>query len=109
MDCCAALAMTVKSSTPSQLVIHGIIGITGLAAAIEGGAVVGRQRKSFSETARQVRLGNEDAAERDGVGMTGGNRRFRGLAGKTAGRVHHPPPSLPEQDHRSRRGLMINL
>src|SRR6476659_7278897 len=41
MDRFAALTMTVKSSNPSHPVMHRIIGITDLLAAIEGGAVVG--------------------------------------------------------------------
>src|SRR5216684_9022640 len=80
------------ASNPLQRIIGGIVGIADLLAAIEGGPVVGRQRESFSETTRQVRIGDEDAAERDGVGMTGGNRRFRRLAGKAAGRDQDTAP-----------------
>ena len=67
---------TVRLSRPLQLVMSGIIGIARLLAAIEGRAVVGRQREAVLQAARQVRIGNEDAAERDGVGMAGGDRRI---------------------------------
>src|SRR5258708_24325576 len=94
MDCFAALAMTLTLSL-LQPVVHSIIGIAHLLAAIKGGPVVGRQRKSFSETARQVRIGNEDAAERNGVGMTRGNPGFGALPAKTAGCKQEPPPARP--------------
>src|SRR6476661_2931792 len=48
-------------SHPLQLVVNRIVGIADFLAAIEGCAVVGRQRKSVAEAARQVRIGNEDA------------------------------------------------
>ena len=48
----------------------GIIGVAVLLAGIEGRAVVRRQRVAVLQAARQVRVGDEDAAERDGIGMT---------------------------------------
>jgi hypothetical protein len=66
--------------------MSGIIGIAGLLAAIESRAVIGRQRISLLQPARQIGIGNEDAPERDGVGMAGGDSGFRRLAGESAGR-----------------------
>src|SRR4030081_1124933 len=68
-----------------QLIMRRVIGIADFLAAIEGRSVVGRQRKSVLETARQVGIGDEDASECDGVGVARGNRRFGRLARKTAG------------------------
>ena len=45
-----------------------IICIARHIAAVERRAVVGRQREAALQTARQVRIGNEDAAERNRVG-----------------------------------------
>ena len=73
-----------------QLAIDRVIGIAFLLAAIESRAVVGRQREAFAEAARQIGIGNEDAAERDGVGMPVGDRRVRRLSGETAGRDQDP-------------------
>src|SRR6202023_3683800 len=77
MDCFAALAMTVEVSSLLQLAIAGIVSIARCLAAIEGRAVVGRQREAMLQTTRQVGIGDEDAAKRDGVGMTIGNRGLR--------------------------------
>src|SRR5258708_12776767 len=62
MDCFAALAMTLTLSL-LQPVVHSIIGIAHLLAAIKGGPVVGRQRKSFSQTPPQARMGNKNTAQ----------------------------------------------
>jgi len=42
------------------------------------------------QTARQVGIGDEDAAERDGVGMTIGNRGLRCFPGESAGEIRTP-------------------
>jgi len=73
MDCFASLAMTAPSSR-RKLVVHGIAGIAGDIAAIEGGPVIGRQRETGLQPARQIGIGNEDAAEGDGVRVPFRNR-----------------------------------
>ena len=70
-DCFAALAMTVRFSRLLQLPMNGIIRIPRCLAAIKRRAVIGRQRESVLQAARQIGIGNEDAAERDGVGVAG--------------------------------------
>src|ERR1700686_407636 len=67
------LAMTAASGL-LQLVMNGIIGIAGFLAAIERRAVIGRQREAALQQPRQIRIGNEDAAERDRIGMARGDR-----------------------------------
>ena len=59
------LAMTAGSSNLRHLVIAEIIGIARFLAAIEGFAVIGRQRESVAQTPRRVWIGNEDAPERE--------------------------------------------
>src|ERR1700761_4647274 len=51
-------------------------------AAIERCAVVGRDRMVVLQPVRQVRIGNENAAERDGVGVAVRDRGIGGGAGK---------------------------
>src|ERR1700712_5695000 len=81
---------------PLRFAVNRIIRISPLLAAIEGGAVVGCQRQSFAQTARQVGIGDEDAAEGDGVRMARGDRRLRRLAGKTASGDQYPAPKRAE-------------
>src|ERR1700686_2341963 len=66
----SSLALLAMTSGRRHFVINGIIGIARFLAAIEGLAVIRGERKSFPQAARQVRVGNEDAAERDRVGMS---------------------------------------
>ena len=63
----------------------GIIRVARFLAAIERLAVIRRERKAALQAARQVRIGDEDAAEGDRIGMALRDRGFRGLAGEAAG------------------------
>ncbi len=49
------------------------------------------------------------AAERDRVGMTGGDRGIRRLPGEAAGGDELAVPNRPEQHHRRRHILMVDL
>src|ERR1700716_3313965 len=89
--------------------MSGIVGVAGLLAAVEGRPVVRRQRISVTQAARQVWVGDKNASERNGVSVASGNRRFRCLAGKTAGRDQDTAPDRPEQHHRRRHVLVIDL
>src|SRR5262249_50714527 len=91
LDCFASLAMTTTSSR-RQLVIDGIVGIAGDIAAIEGRAIIGGERKAVLQPSRQIRVGNEDATERDRIRMSLSDRSFRGLAGEAASRDQHAFP-----------------
>ena len=53
-----------------------IIGISGRLAAIEGRAIIGRERNAVPNPRRQIRIGNKMSAERDRIRMS---RRDRGL------------------------------
>src|ERR1700722_11328265 len=87
----------LQFSSPLQLVVSRIVGIADLLAAIESRPVVGRQRIAVAKAARQVRIGNEDAAEREGIGLSAGARRPRAPASKPAGRNQHAAPDRPKQ------------
>src|SRR5260370_28672641 len=67
-----------------QFIMRGIVGVTLLLPAIERRAVVGCQREAALQALRQIRIGDEDAPERDRVGMASGGRRIRGPPAKPA-------------------------
>src|SRR3984893_18094461 len=90
------LAMTAGLSRSLQLAIRRIIRIPLLLAAIKRRAVVGCQRIAFSQAARQIGIGDKNAAERDGVGLAGGDCGFRALARTTAGPNQDPPANGAE-------------
>ena len=66
-----AFAHPTRASRLLQLIMLWIIRIPRDIAAIERRAVVRRQREAVLQPAWQIGIGNEDPAERDGVGMAG--------------------------------------
>src|SRR5882757_5952598 len=65
------LAMTFGLSGLFQFAINRVIRIADLLAAVKSCPVVGRQRETQLQAARQVGIGDEDTPECDRVGMAG--------------------------------------